>query len=548
MPGAARGGNRAPITEQIAELQRKIALLDGDRKAYYESSQWTMKKNRETIAKMRKENKDLHKNLANSKAGDEKVINTAFHDRNVEKAALRGKSGKEAIAVMDQKVCEAIKKLNAMRAMTERKQRKLKETNTQLGQMKKDSADADAMDEGTSDEAQRLRALENRLDKANLKLHEAEHINRTYESIKEQMLGDALTFGNQLDETEQEIKSLKEELEELKKMNQDAQISRDAAKAELSKHEETVYREKRDREVALNELKKQAEEKKQHAERVERRLQRSSIQHDDLTAEQKQALSGEEQEKKISTYEEAFNAIKEATGVSDLAEVVARFESQEDTTKHLEELKKDSEKQLARLKEEKEKLQKEFEEMKYSGEAKLSSGQRMLEDFQSHLDAEETRRDEAFNKLDGSSKLLVNVKSGVEHLSDKLQHLKATKGHVPQAQLSPSSDEYVLDLLSQCEEKLLKLMEELDGKDVDETLKAMDEEEFHAGIEGSLPQYNTRIKLPTTQKDLVYDEDDDSGDDEDVITRIQLKKQAQQIVDSKTKKHKVRSRKKKAKA
>jgi len=32
------------IAEQIADLQKKIALLDGDRKAYYENSQWTMQK------------------------------------------------------------------------------------------------------------------------------------------------------------------------------------------------------------------------------------------------------------------------------------------------------------------------------------------------------------------------------------------------------------------------------------------------------------------------------------------------------------------------
>ncbi len=53
-------------------------------------------------------------------------------------------------------------------------------------------------------------------------------------------------------------------------------------------------------------------------------------------------------------------------------EVVVRFETQGETQQHLEELKKEGEKHIARLKEEKEKLQQEFEEMKYSGEAKLS--------------------------------------------------------------------------------------------------------------------------------------------------------------------------------
>ena len=52
-----------------------------------------------------------------------------------------------------------------------------------------------------------------------------------------------------------------------------------------------------------------------------------------------------------------------------------------------------------------------------------------------------------------------------------------SKGHVPQAQIAPSSDEYVLDQLSTCEEKLLKLLEELDGKDLPQVVKEMEEEE-----------------------------------------------------------------------
>ncbi len=82
---------------------------------------------------------------------------------------------------------------------------------------------------------QTLRNLENRLDKANLKLHEAEHINRTYLSIREQMIKDSLTFGNDLDALEAEIEKQKQELKELQVMNNDAQVSRDAAKVIMIK-------------------------------------------------------------------------------------------------------------------------------------------------------------------------------------------------------------------------------------------------------------------------------------------------------------------------
>ena len=48
-----------------------------------------------------------------------------------------------------------------------------------------------------------------------------------------------------------------------------------------------------------------------------------------------------------------MNKIKDTTGVSDIKEVVQRFLSQGETQKHLEQLKTNNEKMLARLKEEK---------------------------------------------------------------------------------------------------------------------------------------------------------------------------------------------------
>jgi len=62
----------------------------------------------------------------------------------------------------------------------------------------------------------------------------------------------------------------------------------------------------------------------------------------------------------------------------------------------------------------------------------------------------------------------------------RTSHLQ-TKSHVPTAHLSPSSDEYVLDLLSVSEEKLLKLLEDLDGRELMDILRQMEEEEVSGG-------------------------------------------------------------------
>ena len=48
----------------------------------------------------------------------------------------------------------------------------------------------------------------------------------------------------------------------------------------------------------------------------------------------------------------------------------------------------------------------------------------MLEEFEQHLKEQEERRDAASAKLERASNVLVSVKAGIEHLADKLQHLK----------------------------------------------------------------------------------------------------------------------------
>lgn len=55
---------------------------------------------------------------------------------------------------------------------------------------------------------------------------------------------------------------------------------------------------------------------------------------------------------------------------------------------------------------------------------------------------------------------------------------------VQKAKISATSNEYVLDQLSICEEKLLKLLEELDatGKDLTEVQDQMEEDEVMCAV------------------------------------------------------------------
>ena len=119
--------------------------------------------------------------------------------------------------------------------------------------------------------------MENSLDKMTLKCNEAKKIKTIYEGLLEQLKEERRTWPNQLNNLERAICAQREELGELNAMNHDAQIAREAAKAELTKLEQSVYERKKERERELSQYKKQAEEKKDHAEKVEKRVRAVNI-------------------------------------------------------------------------------------------------------------------------------------------------------------------------------------------------------------------------------------------------------------------------------
>merc|ERR1712151_1238774 len=56
-------GDRKPIEQEIAELQRKFRVLENDKRAYSEDSQGIIRKQRATIEKLTRENRNMKSEL-----------------------------------------------------------------------------------------------------------------------------------------------------------------------------------------------------------------------------------------------------------------------------------------------------------------------------------------------------------------------------------------------------------------------------------------------------------------------------------------------------
>jgi len=243
----------------------------------------------------------------------------------------------------------------------------------------------------------------------------------------------------------------------------------------------------------------------------------------------------EDEQEKITTYEEAFRKIRDATGVSDVSEVISKFLTQEETQKRLMEMTKESQLRIDSLQEEKALAKHRVEEIKFSGNV-ASGTRRLVDDFETLLSEANSKCERNKAKYERIAKVLVNVKAGVQHLYDKLEGV-----NVGQPPITTMNDDTVVDVLTQCEEKLMKVLE---------TIQKVEDAEGEAmhGAEADaedLPAYNIRVALPSMDDEDLSDSDLDEEEGDDVPDRDQMKKMSFLTLEKATKKTKRGRRKKK---
>merc|ERR1712166_1243088 len=389
-----------------------------------------------------------------------------------------------------------------------------------------------------------IRTLENRLDKAIIKYNEAQSIRKTYEQIVKRLKDERITFDNQLAAIEKTLKAKEHDYEELLLMAHDANHAKEAARAELARFQQAVAEERRQREKELNERRSQARARQEMMTRAENREKmRQEIvleAQGDLSVSDEQNLKKavvtnqmysqlnankkEDEQEKINTYEEAFRKIRDATGVSDVSEVISKFLTQEETQKRLMEMTKESQLRIDSLQEEKALAKHRVEEIKFSGNV-ASGTRRLVDDFETLLSEANSKCERNKAKYERIAKVLVNVKAGVQHLFERLEVVDLPNANP----VHTMNDETVVEVLSQGEEKLMKVLELIAKVEVD---TGAEEAETSEGYEspsgGDMPAYNIRVALPS--------QDEEEGDD--VPDREQMKKMSNLMLEKATKKTK----------
>ena len=117
----------------------------------------------------------------------------------------------------------------------------------------------------------RIRALENKLDKAMIKYNEAQSIRKTYEQIARRLTEERVGFDNQLAAIERTVSAKQKDYEELMLLSGDANHARETALGELERVRAGYEEERKKREKELRERHQMVQLRRQMLDRMKYR-------------------------------------------------------------------------------------------------------------------------------------------------------------------------------------------------------------------------------------------------------------------------------------
>lgn len=433
------------MEEQVEDLRDKMRLLQVDRKSNIHLLESNKQSNKEYICQLKNENRDLRKALADMKRTSS--AGGAVNSQNLGVSVAVSASGllneAEEIVSATQQVNKARKQHDDLRHRVLSQTTLLEELKDEVKDLELESRKSTSED---TPETRKIRMLENRLDKAMIKFNEAQSIRKTYEQIVKRLKDERIGFDNQLAAIERALAAKHHDYDELVLLSTDAAHSRDAVLLELEKARSQHEDEKRHREKELREKQQYVKIRLDMTSRLDKRekikgaaitretgelrFERDNQRKASLSVMAQQSVGEEEKKehrKKIDVFESAFRKIKEATGVSDVNEVIQKISSQESTTDNLVNLSKENQTRLEHLQAEHAELKARVEELKYSG----SGGgyrRKLVDNHEQNLALAGTRLERAKLKYERLAKVLVSVKAGVEHLMDKMESVRES-GH-----------------------------------------------------------------------------------------------------------------------
>jgi len=501
--------------QEIAELQRKFRLLENDKRAYSEDSQAIIRKQRASIEKLTRENRQLKQDL------------------NETRSTSASRSENKANALKLQEIAE--KKDQLERSLQVEMERRRKATDEVEG-LRKNTWDVrgdlarrggvNAARDTTEAVAKQIRVLENRLDKALQKFNDAIAHNKELREHIDGLRRERVVFDSIYKKLELELQGKKKEMANIIEQANAAYEARDQAQAQMATLKQQADKEHKEFENEWRELGRLIENDKKMKEFMRQKEQSKLI--EDQKAQDadpskkkmgqrtwgvaKDKAATQQSLEKVQHYEEAFAKMQAATGISDIDELVENFIAAEDQNFSLftyaNELSGEIEKHEFDIGDCKTSL----EQLK--GTSNSGKKQQGLVELEERWGRTDKLAEHYELKYQQAVKTLNAVRAGVQSVFNRLNCRHMLGPTELAAGVTESTMRQYLGVIEERAQELLQthaIMQAREGI----------EEEFVA------PQRQSKgplqIKLPSTVEDYSDDEEEDDEEDQRPFTREELK-------------------------
>ena len=571
------------MESQLEDLRTRMRLLQQDRRANVDLLEQTKGSNALDVKSLRDEGKELRLRLGQlTKATDGAPGATAAAGGTAEGELTNGQ--REVMAMRAE--YDSLKTLST---------KHLKQLELLKDDVKTCGMEARRPTQEDNPLTRQIRMLENRLDKAMIKYNESQSIQSTYQQIAKRLQEERVGFDNQLAALERTLAAKQQDYEELLFLSGDANHAREVSGQELGRVKRAYEEERARREAEIRERHQVVQMRKNVADRASRR---EAKRHDiaqggggggggggaepsagntdkddgndgrprtsggdganDAASEAVKAASNS----RIDIFENAFRKIKEATGVSDVNEVIQKIESQEGTSANLLALTKENSMRIEGLADTREKIKKAVEEIKYSS-AGGGHRRKLVDEREEELVNSTNRLERWKAKCDRFGATLVSVKAGIKHLQDKLEAARDSVG----GQRTELTDDAVVTVLREGEETLISLFNRVRSNQAEEeavtggSLPSKSSKQPSSSSSGSIMDvpdvdedalrenrpYNQRISLPMPgDENAEHEHEENLGDmDEEELTRDKVKKASSALLTAQDKRNKKIMKKKK---
>lgn len=414
-----------PRIAELQQLQREYRHMELNRRAYAEESQSVLRKQQQTIDKIRKDNDLLKSDIAMTMRGTTKPISANQHEH-IQKLQDQGDQYANSIEFEQRNI-------STMEEQTLIMKQKLLHQRKSMGGV-------NAAKENYQMIQKQIRILENRLDKALLKFNEAISHNKTLRDEIDDLRRERVVFENIYRKMERELQDRKRQMAEIIEISNQMYEQRDQFQMEVTAIEQSNRKEQEEFENQMVELGRMLDTDLRLPTSPSRGSTPAVTKNMDNTGSfggqtgspgrpgtgksgynsTNDKMDVVNSYERVQNFEEAFNKIKAATGITDIDELVRTFIKNEDHNFSLFNYVNEQNNEIEKLEEQIQVLREDEKKFAQESGEDVHQHKQILKELETKLQGTESMAEKYETRCQDLQRVIETLKRGVQSIFEKI--------------------------------------------------------------------------------------------------------------------------------